>query len=123
MGPVVLAVIVIAAGCGRGTAPSPGANVPSGVEGRVLLSGGPLPAEGSPSPHPYALSEVLAFASSGRLVASVKPDQHAAFRIELPPGSYTLKARPTAGNPWFAPRKVSVHAGEFVRVDLIAQVP
>jgi hypothetical protein len=95
----------------------------SGVEGRVLLSGGPVDINHPPSPQPYPASEVAAFDSSGRLVALVRPDRNAAFRIELPPGSYTLKARPTAGNPGFAPREVTVGAGGFVRADLVAQIP
>ena len=68
-------------------------------------------ADQSPSPNPYPASEVAAYDSSGRLVALVRPDRDAAFRIELPPGSYTLKAHPTAGNPGFAPRQVTVEAG------------
>jgi hypothetical protein len=95
----------------------------SGVEGRVLLVGGPMVADQSPSPNPYPASEVAAYDSSGRLVALVRPDRDAAFRIELPPGSYTLKAHPTAGNPSFAPRQVTVEAGGFARADIVAQVP
>ena len=103
--------------------PSPGPGAASGVEGRVLTSGGPVDVDHPPSPRPYPLSAVSAYDAAGRLVASVTVDRDAAFRIELPPGSYTLKARPTSGNPWFAPRKVSVGRGEFARVDLVAQIP
>ena len=114
----------------RGLGASPGPSLTSGIprlisglEGRVLLFGGPMVADHSPSPQPYPASEVAAFDSSGRLVALVQPNRNAAFRIELPPGGYTLKARPAAGSPWFAPHKVSVEAGGFAHVDLASQVP
>jgi len=127
---LAIVAILAAAGCGGGSAPSPSPSLTSGIprlisgaEGRVLLSGGPMVANHSPSPQPYPASEVAAFDSSGRPVALVQPDRDAAFRIELPPGSYTLKARPTSGNLWFAPHKVSVEAGGFAHVDLVTQVP
>jgi hypothetical protein len=128
-GLAIVAVLAVA-GCGGGSAPSASPSLTSGiprltagVEGRVLLFGGPMVASHSPSPQPYPASEVAAFDSSGRLVALVKPNRNAAFRIELSPGSYTLKARPTAGNPWFPPHRVSVEAGGFARVALVTQIP
>jgi hypothetical protein len=128
---LAIVAILAATGCGGGSSvPSPSPSLTSGiprlisgVEGRVLLFGGPMVANHSPTPQPYPASEVAAFDSSGRLVALVQPNRNAAFRIELSPGSYTLKARPTAGNPWFAPRRVSVEAGAFAHVDLVTQVP
>jgi hypothetical protein len=96
---------------------------PSGVQGRVLLNGGPLPPGGSPTPWPYPASKVTATDSAGDAIATVRAKADGSYRIGLPPGSYTLKAQPTAGNPWFAPQKVSVRAGRFVNVDLVAQVP
>ena len=50
------------------------------------------------------------------------PSDLAAFRIEFPPGSYTLKARPTR-QPLVCPHNVSVEAGAFVHMDLVTQVP
>jgi hypothetical protein len=57
------------------------------------------------------------------MVAVVKPESDATFRIDLPPGNYTVEAHPTSGNPWFGPEKVSVRAGRYSRVDIYAQVP
>ena len=69
------------------------------------------------------MSVVSAIDSSGRLIASAEPDQDGDFRLGLAPGAYTLKARPTSGDPWFRPQKVSVRAGQVVHVDMVAQIP
>ena len=61
--------------------------------------------------------------SSGTVVASAKADAHGAFRIALPPGTYTLNALPTSGNPYFTPVKVTVAAGRLTHADIVAQIP
>lgn len=71
---------------------------------------------------PSQRSRAEACASSGRVVAVVPPQPNAAFRVDLFPGDYTVEARPTAGNPWFRPEKVSAHAGRYSKVDLYAQI-
>ena len=120
---VFVAVLVVASGCGGKAAPSPSPSIASGVEGRVLSAGGPVSPDYPPSPRPYPLSVVSAIDSSGRVIASAQPDQDGGFRLALAPGTYTLKARPTSGNPWFGPRKVSVRAGQVVHVDMVTHVP
>ena len=100
--------------CGQATS-----SAHTGVAGRVLLSGGPAPG----ITRPYPTSVVKAIDASGKTVAVAKPRSDATYRIDLPPGTYTLKAQPTSGNPWFGPEKVVVHAGHYSKVDIYAQVP
>jgi hypothetical protein len=60
---------------------------------------------------------------AGEVVTRVTPDDDGRFSVPLPPGSYTLKARPTMGNPWFIDRPpVEVLAGQFTKVILYAQM-
>jgi len=102
-------------GCGQVTS-SP---AHTGLVGRVLISGGPAPG----ITRPYPASLVKAIDESGKTVAVVKPKSDATFKIDLPPGNYTLEAQPTSGNPWFGPEKVAVRAGRYSKVDIYAQVP
>ena len=118
-----LAAMLAVAGCHAKASPTPTPTPLSVVQGRVLLNGGPALLGRSPTPWPYPASKVTAIDSAGRPIATVKARPDGSYRLELPPGTFTLKARPTAGNPWFAPRKVSVRAGRLVHVDLVAQVP
>ena len=120
---VLIAVLLIAVGCGGRSTVSPSPSIVSGVEGRVVTAGGPASREYPPTAQPYPWSEVRAVDSSGTVVASIKVNPDATFRLELPPGTYTLKARPTSGNPSFDPCRVSVRPGQFSHVDLTAQVP
>lgn len=90
----------------------------TGIVGRVLTAGGPAPG----AARPYPASEVKVIDSSGRVVAVVSSQPDAAFRVDLFPGDYTVEARPTAGNPWFRPEKVSVRAGLYSKVDIYAQI-
>jgi hypothetical protein len=90
----------------------------TGIVGRVLTAGGPAPG----AVRPYPASEVTVIDSSGRVVALVPSQPDAAFWVDLLPGDYTVEARPTTGNPWFHPEKVSVHAGRWSRVDIYAQI-
>lgn len=90
----------------------------TGIVGRVLTVGGPAPG----APQPYPASEVKVVDSSGGIVAIMSPDPAGAFRIDLFPGDYTVDARPTAGNPWFHPKTVSVLAGRYSKVNIYAQI-
>lgn len=105
-------------GCGQVT-PMPTPTVHAGIVGRVLISGGPWPG----STQPYPASKVKVIDSSGGVVAVTTPTSNGTFRIDLPPGNYTVKAQPTSGNPWFGPEKASVRAGHYSKVDIYAQVP
>jgi hypothetical protein len=89
----------------------------TGVKGRVLTVGGPSPG----LPQPYPASEITVVDSAGRLVAVKPPNDRGSFRIKLLPGDYTVKARPTSGNPMFESQQVRVSGG-YTRVDLHAQI-
>jgi hypothetical protein len=61
--------------------------------------------------------------AAGDVVARVTPEKDGRFSVPLAPGSYTLKARPTMGNPWFMDQPpVEVLAGQFTEVILYAQM-
>lgn len=84
--------------CGQVTPSSPAR---TGIDGRVPISGGPGPGTTRPDP----ASEVKVIDSSGGVVAVVKPESDATFRIDLPPGVYRVEAHPTSGNPWLQRRR------------------
>jgi hypothetical protein len=97
--------------------------VTSGVQGRVLMSGGAAPPPGvSPTPRPYPNTEVAIWNASGKLVAKVDVGEDGRFKIGLTPGRYRLVPRPTVGNPWMSPKKVTVTADRFTMVAVWAQI-
>ena len=102
---------------------------PSGIFGIVLVNGGKyvasppsLPAGfGSGSQGgPYHKCKVQVTAASGpkdgEVVATVKPDTQALFRVDLPPGNYLLRALLPLHNRSFAqPTEVTVRADQRTR--------
>jgi hypothetical protein len=117
----LVAATLVVVGCQASPAPTPSPTPVSGIEGRVLTLGGLL-VSGSPSPRPYPASKVTVTDSTGSVVATVKAKADGSYRLELSPGTYTLKATPTAGNPWFPPKKVKVQPDRFIHADLVAQI-
>jgi hypothetical protein len=115
---VVAAGLFLALGCGH--APSV---VHSGVQGRVLMSGGAVPLPWvSPTPRPYPNIEVAIWDASGALVAKVDVGEDGRFRIALKPGRYDLVPRPTLGNPYMSSKKVTVTRDRFTTMIVWAQV-
>jgi hypothetical protein len=117
----VLALLLVASGCGAVPQPSPKpTNTPqSGIQGRVLAAGGPLSAATS-SPRPYPASEIKVIDSTGTVIATVVPHSDGTFKLDVPPGTYTLDPRPTAGNPGMTRQTVSVHPGRYTHVIVYA---
>jgi hypothetical protein len=105
-------------GCG-------GSQKPSGVLGVVLLQAGPMAV--SPSPplpaefgtkiegfrYRFVVVQVKAMsgAKAGQVVARMKPDAQGAFKVDLPPGDYVLKALVPKNGPYPRPTSVSVRKG------------
>jgi hypothetical protein len=115
---VAIAGLLLVLGCGHGQN-----LVTSGVEGRVLMSGGVVaPPWVSPTPRPYPNTEVAIRDASGALVAKVAVGQDGRFRIALKPGRYDLVPRPTLGNPYMSSKKVTVTQDRFTTLIVWAQV-
>ena len=134
---LLLAWAVVLASCGGRTQSSTqststlGVKVgkPSGVIGIVLFEGGPaIPSPSPPLPggfgsgslgRPYRFVVVQVKATSGpragEVVARVKPDSRALFRIDLPPGRYLLMPLVPKHGPWPRPTTVTVRAGQRTR--------
>ena len=95
------------------------ASVPeaSGVQGTSMIEGGgsagPSPATPRPFPGVIAVHEADL---SGRIVAKVRADSTGAFKVDLVPGTYTL--RQMMSGP---PRTVTVRPGQYVTVALLIQ--
>jgi hypothetical protein len=94
-----------ASNTGAGVAP-----YTSGIQGTVLL--GPtcpverMPPDPSCADKPYATTIVVHHAGASAVFATATSDATGAFKISLPPGSYTL----TAGSGSMLPRCASVNA-------------
>jgi hypothetical protein len=93
----------------------------AGVEGVVLMAGGPMASPYSPSPRPWPGAVVLAHEGglSGAVVAQTKAARDGTFRIDLPPGEYTLIARSFGATP----ERITVASDGRVTVKLYIHVP
>jgi hypothetical protein len=123
---VWLAVMVLALAalpaCGASTppSPSPSPSPESGVRGVAKSAGGPS-VDGTTSVWPSSNVTVVAHrgAVDGPVVAQAFADHDGEFRIDLPPGTYTLVQAEVASQP----KTVTVHAGEYVRITLWQAIP
>jgi len=117
---VVAAALVmglVLSGCATRTA-SPTSAPHSGVSGTCQIDGGPaiMTSSGPASPprRPFPGQVVVhSGGSSGPVVGRVQTDKMGRFRLELPPGTYTLVL-------WqAAPQTVDVLPGQFTNVELV----
>jgi hypothetical protein len=106
--------VLIAAGCGSN--PQPKSTPASGVQGRAMTSGGELDAGPNPRPMPNVAIFVHEGDLHGTIVAQTKADSTGAFKIDLPPGTYTLVEGLYAGG---VPKTITVKPGAYVRVRLM----
>jgi hypothetical protein len=117
---LVLGVVaVLLVGCGdRGNERS---SAPSGIEGIVLL--GPLcPVEraDSPCPDKPIASEISVTAASGQGFADGRSGADGRYRIDLPPGVYTVTARGIGQSLQVGKAvSVTVRSSEFTHLDLM----
>lgn len=106
----------------------PGTPGASGIEGTVLL-GPTCPVEREDSPCPprpgaNLAVQIYAGGEAGMYVANVRTDDDGRFRIDLPPGAYTLDG-PCSGPmkcivayPRLVPTTVTVESGAFTEVTI-----
>jgi hypothetical protein len=89
----------------------------SGIEG-VILMGPACPVEQENVPCPdYPVEATLAVLDAAEAtLAEIKSDVQGYFRIELPPGTYTLQPKPLNAIQRGAPQSVTVTAGQFISV-------
>lgn len=103
------AMLAVVAACGQAAGGSAGKTV---VTGSVVLSpSSPVCRFGSPCSKPLPHFE-LVFSRSGKVVARVKTDSHARYRVGLEPGRYAVRAVRRGS---LQPRRVRVQATRMTR--------
>lgn len=113
---LLLVAALLLSGCGDGSpSPSPSSSLPSGVQGTAMIEGGPVP--GGPRPMPGVTVAVHEGGLHGPIVARVKADATGAFKVDLPPGAYTLIEVSDAA----VPQTVRVEAGQYVTANLVIE--
>ena len=122
--PLAALLLALAAlpACGASTppSPSPSPSAESGVRGVAKSAGGPS-VDGTTNVWPSSNVTVVAHSGAvdGPVVAQAVADHDGRFRIDLPPGTYTL----VQAEPASQPKTVTVHAGEYVRITLWQAIP
>ncbi len=109
--PALVAALVIAAGCGGGTA---GGAEPHGWLTGVIWGGKPV----CPTPtgkdtftcHPTPLANGVFVVAGAGTTRRVHADAKGRFRVALPPGRYAVRPG------WSRPRSIHVAAGRVVHV-------
>jgi hypothetical protein len=89
----------------------------SGARGVALIAGGPAP--GSPRPEPGVAIVVHRGDLHGTVVARTTADPSGRFKVDLPPGRYTLTEVSGAA----VSQTVVVKAGDYVAVTLQIDAP
>jgi len=80
-----------------------------------MLEGGPMP--GSPRPQPGITVLVHEGGRQGNIVAKVIADSSGAFKVDLPPGTYTLHEDSNAA----VPQTITVEPGRYATVTLMIE--
>ena len=94
---------------------------PAGVAvGRMHISGGPRLRNGAEPDSPVAGAVEVHHPGDPKVLLSVGVDTTGSFRIELPPGTYRLVARPTLRISPFQTHDFTIDAGHTTPVDLVA---
>jgi len=92
--------------------PAPSLSQASGVQGRAMLGGGRYP--GIVLSEPGITVAVHGGDLHGEIVATTTADSSAAFKVDLPPGTYTL----IEVSDGAIPQTVTVEPGKYVTVTL-----
>src|SRR4051812_3493422 len=96
-------------------APSPAANSGTGIEGVITISpihGGPIK-EGEESSGPL-VKKTFVVKQDDRVVGEFETDETGRFRIELPPGRYSVEKKdPKHRFEHYGPMNVAVEAGKM----------
>ncbi len=111
---IVLAFAAVSA-CGTSIPPSH-PSPESGVQGTAKTTGGPATPDGTNNVWPSSNVTVVAHEGEigGPVVARVVADHAGRFRMDLPPGTYTLVAADVASQP----KTVTIRPGEYAHITL-----
>jgi hypothetical protein len=89
----------------------------SGIEGQVLIgSMCPVMREDQPCPDQPYQAAITVLAENGIEAGRVQSDALGYFRIDLAPGTYTLRPEPGEGIAWADEQIVTVSEGQFTQV-------
>lgn len=104
-----------------GTTPAGGAvQAGSGIEGLVTVGPacpGPVRADRACPEAPYQATFTV-LDGAGQVVARFETDAGGHFRVDLPPGVYTLRPETTGAYPRAADQDVTVNAGQFTLLQI-----
>jgi Carboxypeptidase regulatory-like domain len=116
----VVLLSMLTAACAKAS-DGPGSGGESGVRG-VVVAGPQCPVESAESPcpdEPVPNTEIQV-KRSGEVVATATSDQGGAFKISVPPGTYTVEAVADPGGIGYAkPVDVTVTEGTFAQVSVV----
>jgi hypothetical protein len=117
---ILLALAAVSA-CGTSTPPSPSPSPESGVRGTAKSAGGPATSDGTTNVWPSSNVTVVAHEGGigGPVVARDVADHAGRFRMDLPPGAYTLVQAEAGGQP----KTVIVRPGEYAHITLWQAIP
>ena len=116
----VLLLSMVAAACAK-AANGTGSGSGSGIRG-VVVAGPQCPVESAESPCPDepVPNTELQVKRSGAVVATATSDAAGVFRIEVPPGAYTVEAiADMVGMGYAKPVDVTVTEGAFAQVSVV----
>ena len=89
----------------------------SGIEGQVLIGPMcPVMREDQPCPDQPYQAVITILAENGTEIGRVQSDALGHFRVDLAPGTYTLRPEPGEGIAWADEQNVSVGEGQFTQV-------
>ncbi len=117
-----VSLVVLIAGCAAHGLGGTAVTTPTGtgIEGRVVI-GPTCPVErvGSPCPdRPHQADLRVRSVVSGDVVASARSDGEGRFRVDLPPGDYTVEPILRGVFPSGAPTEVTVRPGRYTAVTI-----
>lgn len=111
---IALAAMALSVACGAGPDGS------SGISGHTIVDGGcpVLQETGPPCPDQPLAAKVTVTDPKGQTVAETTSNERGEFRIDLPPGEYTITpSNPSdAPLPYASPEQVTVRDGGFTEV-------
>jgi hypothetical protein len=134
---VLMGMLLLPAGCGRGSVqPTPAPSLSSGIHGILLIGGGPIVnISTTPSPlpdgfgttklgWPYHAAQIEVTPKSGaRAPIVVTPAVNGLFTVALPPGTYVLTPKVPSNGPLPMRRTVVVKPGRFTRARVYLTAP
>jgi hypothetical protein len=93
----------------------------SGIEGQVLIGPncpGPVSSEDTNCGDKPYQATIAVLDSSGQQVTQFQSDEEGRFKVNLPPGTYTLKPQADNPLPMAAEQTVEVQEGQFISVTI-----